>query len=252
MVKQIASYLVNTRLRMNDIYERRSDKTVQFWADPAEADSMNLTMPLYILTSRETFSAAEDFTYAMQAGKRAIVVGDTTGGGAHPTGPVPLGQGFVVDIPLARSINYITQTDWEGVGILPDYPCGRDEALIKAQEVIFKEKMKTAKSDGEKDRIKWFLQSLQAHEYDNTIDSEMLKSYEGDYERFRVYVMANKLYLDDFNGNGRKFLLKPVTSTLFLGSDWFQVEFLSSNGKISQMKMSGKPGWVNFHDRANK
>ncbi|MFI5131997.1 MAG: S41 family peptidase [Chitinophagales bacterium] len=252
MVKHIASYFINNRMRMNDIYERRLDKTVEFWADPSEADSMNLIMPLYILTSRETFSAAEDFTYALQVAKRAIVVGDTTGGGAHPTGPVPLGQGFVVDIPLARSINYITQTDWEGVGILPDLPCNRDEALLKAQEVIFNEKMKTAKSDGERDRITWFLQSLHAHEYDSDIDPGTLRSYEGDYDRFRVFVKENKLWIDDLNGNGRKFLLKPITPTLFLGPDWFQVEFLSSNGKVSQMKMLGKPGWVNIHDKANK
>ncbi len=70
-------------------------------------------MPLYILTSKHTFSAAEDFTYAMQVNKRAIIVGETTGGGAHPTGPVDVGQGFVMDIPFARSINHITQTDWE-------------------------------------------------------------------------------------------------------------------------------------------
>jgi hypothetical protein len=252
MVKQIGSYFVKTKMRMNDIYERRSDKTVQFWADPAEADSMNLTMPLYILTSKETFSAAEDFTYAMQVAKRATVIGDTTGGGAHPTGPVPLGQGFVADIPLARSINYLTQTDWEGVGVLPDYPCKRDDALIKAQEVIFGEKMKTAKSDGEKDRIAWFLNSLHVHEYDQSIDSTRLASYEGDYDRFSVYVENNKLYVDDLNGKGRKFLLKPITPTLYLGSDWFQVEFLLTNGKVTRMKMLGKPGWVNLHEkRAN-
>jgi hypothetical protein len=252
MVKHIGSYLVKERMRMNDIYERRLDKTVQFWADPAEADSMNLTMPLYILTSRETFSAAEDFAYAMQAGKRAVIVGDTTGGGAHPTGPVPLGQGFVADIPLARSINYLTQTDWESVGVLPDYPCHRDQALVKAQELIFTEKLKTAKSDGERQRIDWFLKSLQVHEYDQTIDLIMLKSYEGDYDRFSVFVKENKLYIDDLNGKGRKFFLRPITPTLYLGSDWFQVEFLSVNGKVTQMKMSGKPGWVNVHEKGNK
>lgn len=252
MVKHVGSYFVKEKMRMNDIYERRSDKTVQFWADPAEADSMNLTMPLYILTSRETFSAAEDFAYAMQAGKRAVIVGDTTGGGAHPTGPVPLGQGFVADIPLARSINYLTQTDWEGVGILPDYPCNRDLALIKAQELILTEKGKAAKSDVERQRINWLLQSLRVHEYDHTIDSTLLKSYEGDYDRFRVYMEKNKLYLDDQNGNGRKFLLQPITPTLYLGSDWFQVEFLSMNGKVSQLKMSGKPGWINVHVKGNK
>jgi len=251
MVKHIGSYLVKKRTRLNDIYERKSDKTVQFWADPLEVDSMNLTMPLYILTSRETFSAAEDFAYAMQANKRAVVVGDTTGGGAHPTGPVPVGQGFIIDIPLARSINYITQTDWEGTGVLPDYVCHRDDALKKAQELIYKEKLKHAKSDHEKQGIDWLLQSLRVHEYDNTIDRAMLKSYQGDYDRFTVFVKENKLYIDDLNGKGRKFLLRPITPSHYLGSDWFQIEFLSVDGKVTQMKMSGKPGWINVHEKTN-
>ena len=252
MVKHIGSYLVSKRMRMNDIYERRLDKTVEFWADPSEADSMNLTIPLYILTSRETFSAAEDFAYAMQATKRAIIVGDTTGGGAHPTGPVPLGQGFVANIPLARSINYITNTDWEGTGVIPDNPCHRDQALVKAQELIFTEKMKTAKTDEERQRISWLLQSLRAHDYDHTIDTALLKTYEGEYDRFTVFVKDDKLYIDDQNGKGRKFLLRPITPTLYLGSDWFQVEFISESGKVMQLKMSGKPGWVNMHEKTVK
>lgn len=250
MVQQISSYLVKERTRLNDIYERRSNKTAEFWADPKEAENMKLSMPLYILTSDNTFSAAEDFTYAMQVNKRAIIVGDTTGGGAHPTGPVPVGQGFIVDIPFARSINQITQTDWEGVGILPDYPCNGSEALIKAQQLIFEEKLRHTTKDDQKAYYQWFIHALNAREYDNTVESNTLKAYEGEYgdtERFKVYVKENKLYVDDFNG--RTFLLKPITPTRFLGSDWFQVEFLSSSGKVTQMKMAGKPGWVNVHDR---
>lgn len=94
MVKQIASYLYAERTRLNDIYERRKNETMEFWAEPEIAENMKLSMPLYILTSNNTFSAAEDFTYAMQVNKRAVIVGDTTGGGAHPTGPVDIGQGF--------------------------------------------------------------------------------------------------------------------------------------------------------------
>lgn len=249
MVKQIASYLVKDSLRLNDIYERRLDKTVQFWADPAQADSTSLLMPVYILTSRQTFSAAEDFTYALQAAKRAIVVGDTTGGGAHPTGPVPLGQGFVADIPLARSVNYITGTDWEGTGVLPDHPCPADKALLQAQTLILTQKLAAANTDDEKQRAAWLLHSLQVHDYDGSIDLVRLKAYTGDYERFTIFIKDDKLYIDDLNGKGRQFLLRPVTPTLYLGSDWFQVEFISRPGQPVQLKMLGKPGWVNVYEK---
>jgi hypothetical protein len=250
MVKHIASYFVNERTRLNDIYDRRAGKTGEFWADPEEAENMKLSMPLYILTSKHTFSAAEDFTYAMQVNKRALIVGDTTGGGAHPTGPVSLGQGFVADIPFARSINYITQKDWEGTGVIPDVPVAGDQALIKAQKIIFSERQANALGEAQKKNLGWYLSALDAHDYDNTISIADLESYAGVFDNFSTFVKDNRLYLNDFLG--RTFLLKPITRNLFLGDDWFQVEFLSESGKISGFKMHGKAGWEDIYPRTDK
>ena len=248
MVKLISSYFVKERTRLNDIYERRADKTMEFWADPAEAENMKLSMPLYVLTSKHTFSAAEDFTYAMQVNKRATIVGDTTGGGAHPTGPVYVGQDFVMDIPFARSINHLTQTDWEGTGVYPDVAVEAEDALLKAQELVFRSKIANAKSEDEKKIAQWHVDALHALEnYDSTFTSDLLKTYEGEYGRFKVYSKNQALYLDDFVG--RTFRLKPIKQNLFLGDDWFQVEFLSNEGKVSQMKMMGKPGLVDVMER---
>ena len=116
---------------------------------------MKLSMPVYILTSKRTVSAAEDFTYAMQVNKRATIIGEATGGGAHPTGPVYIGQNFVVDIPFARSINHITKTDWEGTGVRPDVSVSDEMALVKAQELILTARLVSAKTDQEKKQAQW-------------------------------------------------------------------------------------------------
>ena len=245
MVKHIASYLVQKRTRLNDIYDRRADKTMQFWADPAEADHAKLSMPVYILTSKHTFSAAEDFTYAMQVNQRAVIVGDTTGGGAHPTGPVYIGQGFVMDIPFARSINHITQTDWEGSGVLPDVPVAAEDALIRAQDEILALQLAGATTDAQKHQTQWLRNALRAHEYDSTLTENILSAYVGEYDRFSVRLKDNKLYLHDFIG--RTFLMKPITPAHFLADDWLQLEFISVDGEVVQMKMMGKPGWINVH-----
>ncbi len=44
------------------------------------------TRPVYVLTSEDTFSGAEEFAYDVQTQRRGEIVGDTTGGGAHPGG----------------------------------------------------------------------------------------------------------------------------------------------------------------------
>ncbi|MEO9053063.1 MAG: S41 family peptidase, partial [Ginsengibacter sp.] len=102
MVSQIESFFFKEKMHMNDLINRTSKDTTFFYADPAKTESLNLLMPVYILTSHNTFSGAEDFSYAMQKANRAVIVGETTGGGAHPQMPFSVGQGFVISIPYAR------------------------------------------------------------------------------------------------------------------------------------------------------
>jgi hypothetical protein len=87
------------------------------------------TIPVYVLTSRNTFSGGEEFAYDVQTHKLATVIGEVTGGGAHPTRGADLGHGFVATIPFARSEDPITKTNWEGVGVRPDVSVAADAAL---------------------------------------------------------------------------------------------------------------------------
>jgi hypothetical protein len=52
-----------------------------------------------VLTSTRTFSGAEEFAYNLQARKRAIIVGETTGGGAHPGQGVSVPRGLTTFVP---------------------------------------------------------------------------------------------------------------------------------------------------------
>jgi Peptidase family S41 len=84
--------------------------------------------------AKDTFSGGEEFAYDLKALKRAIIVGETTGGGAHPTGPKRLDDHIGIMVPVERSIN-LTQTDWEGTGVEPDVKVPADRALERALEL---------------------------------------------------------------------------------------------------------------------
>lgn len=90
------------------------------------------TKPVFVLTSRKTFSAAESVAYDLQALKRATIVGETTGGGAHPFEYRRIHPHFAVDLPEGRSINPITGGNWQDVGVRPDVPVAANEALEAA------------------------------------------------------------------------------------------------------------------------
>jgi retinol-binding protein 3 len=248
MVARIASFFAQEKTRLNDIYERQRDTTVAFYADPTLAQNMKLSQPLYILTSKHTFSAAEDFTYAMQVNKRAIIVGDTTGGGAHPTRPFPIGQGFVASIPFARSINHITKTDWEGTGVRPDVPTTTDKALLEAQLHFLNQQLATTPDITGKNKIRWAMNYLKVHAYGANTDTSAFTTYCGQFKDFNISIKDNKLFcLGRF---GRTFYLTPIDGRLYLGLDWLQLEFLSdSKGKITHLKLLGKAGWEEVLER---
>lgn len=88
--------------------------------------------PLYILTSRRTFSAAEALAYNLQALERATIVGEVTGGGAHPFEYRRVHEHFALDLPEGRSINPITGTNWQDVGVRPDVLVSAEQALEAA------------------------------------------------------------------------------------------------------------------------
>lgn len=133
----ITGYLLDkTAQPLSGMYDRPSD-THRANTSPAWVPGRRFggSKPLYILTSRRTFSAAEALAYDLQALKRAVIVGEVTGGGAHPFEYRRIHPHFAVDLPEGRSINPITGTNWQDVGVKPDVAVPADQALDKALEL---------------------------------------------------------------------------------------------------------------------
>jgi hypothetical protein len=113
---------------LNDIFHADTGETRQFWALPYVPGTRYVDRPVYVLTSSHTFSGGEDFAYTLQALGRAEVIGETTGGGAHPTRGFPISQAVHIGIPFARSINPVTGTNWQGTGVVPDVAVPAEQA----------------------------------------------------------------------------------------------------------------------------
>ena len=129
----ISSYLFDTVVHLNDFYIREFDRTEQFFTKAdVQGRRYGAAKPVFVLTSTRTFSAAEEFTYNLKNLKRATIVGETTGGGAHPGGVRRITDRFGIWLPNGRAINPITKTNWEGVGIEPDIKVESAQALQAA------------------------------------------------------------------------------------------------------------------------
>lgn len=136
MISLISSYFLGTRpVHLNDIYWRDEETTHQYWTLPHVPGHTFEHTPLYLLISKETFSAGEGFAYDMQARRRAIIIGEQTDGGAHPGASYRLEQHFEVFIPIGCPTHPITNGNWEGIGIIPDVRIAAEKALMVAHEM---------------------------------------------------------------------------------------------------------------------
>ncbi|MEV0648879.1 S41 family peptidase [Phytomonospora sp. NPDC050363] len=113
---------------LSDTYNGSTSETKQYWTLPTVPGPRYLGKPIWNLTSAATFSAGEEFTYNLKALGRATTIGETTRGGAHPTQFFGLTPTMEITIPVARSINPVTKTNWEGVGIAPDIAVPAEQA----------------------------------------------------------------------------------------------------------------------------
>ena len=149
MVTLITSYLFNGPTHINDMYTRREpDKPIQRWTMPyVPGKSFGQDKPVYILTSNRTFSAAEEFTFNLKMAKRAMTVGETTGGGAHFGGGLRLSDHFMMNMPRGETRAPWTKTTWEGVGIAPDLPCPPAQAFHVAYIDALRKLIEAGKDD---------------------------------------------------------------------------------------------------------
>jgi hypothetical protein len=135
MAALIASYLFDKRTHFDDIDYPTTHHTEHLWTLPNLPGKKFTGKPVFVLTSRSTFSAAEEFAYDLKSLKRATVVGETTGGGAHVVAPHRIDDHFFIRIPFARFVNPITKTDWEGTGVEPNVKVSAAEALVVAKKL---------------------------------------------------------------------------------------------------------------------
>ncbi len=253
MLGEILSYFFPTKTYTGKTYNRIENKWTDSYIENKKeiTNGLKLGMPLYILTSRRTFSAAESFAYTLQSMKKAVIIGNTSKGGAHATRSFSMGNGFVAFIPYSREENVITKTDWEGVGVIPDIETEEQNCILTAQNHFLNQKLLTEKDENEKRKINWQINFNKSKSSNVIINPTELTKLIGRFQEFEITLSENQLMFRDTNQKSnepRKAI--AVTSNLFqIGSD-YQVEFITdSNDICNTIKMYWDDGYEETIDR---
>jgi hypothetical protein len=251
MIQLITSYFFPEPVLLNAFYIRKTDSTHQFWTQACVQGPRMTDVDLYVLTSSYTFSGAEEFTYNLKNMERATIIGDTTGGGAHPIDIKPFPHLNVgMSLPFGRAVNPVTGTNWEGTGIAPHIAVPQEQALDVAHlEALKKLEQKTDDPD-RKAQFKWAMDALQVKLNPVTVAESQLQAYVGQYGPRRIWIEEGQLCYQ--RGEGRKYELIPMSDHWFMMEelDYFRVQFVvDDNGQASEIIGHYDDGHTDGHKR---
>jgi retinol-binding protein 3 len=206
---------------------------------------------VYVLTSRNTGSAAEAFAFTLQQVGRGKTVGDRTAGAAHGGGWVPIGQGFIIFIPTFRGFNPRTGKSWNNVGVQPDVPARGDRSIEVAHWEAVKGLLAKATTDSQKQGLNWVLPLLELRAFgQKNVPTARLDDYPARYEGVTISLVQGQLSFLGASGIRRNLLA--------LADDYFLVEDLTvppenqarirfvrnAEGKIIELQLMVRDGRV--------
>ena len=222
MIQLLISYLVAEPTLINTFYERTTNETRQSWTLPYVPGKKLTDMPVYVLISATTGSAAEEFAYDLQQMERGTLVGETTAGAGHTVTAVPLTNGFRLHVPSGRPINPISGTGWQGVGVKPHIPTDSANALHVAHTHALEALIKQDASPTLQAFRQWELETIQAKQ--SLLSVANLSQYIGEYGQSKVVLE---------NGNHLRYqspmldqILTPIKEDVFAINDEMRLQFV--------------------------
>lgn len=140
-VADLAGYFLEKKTLLQWDVPRNGPQREHFSAAAVEGPRYGAAKPVYVLTSNDTFSAAEECAYDLQTQKRALVVGEHSGGGANHNRFFRVGDGFALSVPYMATKNAVTGINWEGTGVPPDVKVPAADALKAAHKLALEKQL---------------------------------------------------------------------------------------------------------------
>ena len=245
MVNLIGSYFFADPKLSITVYSRFDGQTIQGWTRSFVPGPRMTEIPVYVLISERTASAAEHLTYFLQAEKRATIVGSTSRGAANPCVYRNYPDlSISIQIPAFRATNPITGGDWEGTGIKPDIAVSAQLALLVACKEAAAKLLENEIRDEWKQKRREILSNYEVQLYPLQIDSGIFDEICGQYKRsYTVYNVEGKLHL--VQGNKTPEALIPFGDHVFAfekrgGRVRFEID---SEGRANAFILTGSDGF---------
>jgi C-terminal processing protease CtpA/Prc len=250
MVQFLCSYFFSEEPQLLDVFHfRENNRIEQLWTLPYVPGRRLEHADLYILTSGLTFSAAEGMAYDLQALDRAVIVGETTMGGAHPVAEVIIEDKFLISLPCSYSKNPVTKSNFEGTGVQPDVALDREGALTAAHRLALENLLSRKDIEAEKPALNWALEGIASQSV--KMSDKTKNAFAGTYGPNRILFENGALYYQFWPG---KLRMLPIAEDYFAleNFDAFRVRIIKEGEIVAGIDVVNENGSVQRFEKLEK
>jgi hypothetical protein len=241
-------------LLLNRFYEREGDRTTDYTTLANFSGRRRPDVPVFVLISGGTASAAEEFAYDVKAQKRGVVVGEPSYGGANPGEDFDAGGGFTVFISTAAAINPITHTNWDGIGVQPDIVAPAEQALKRAHALALEAVLAHGGPEDMQTEARWALERLEAERKGRRVAplaaSGFVGTYAGNYGDRKIAIENGQLVYQNAQFPALKLVLLHDDAFALDGRADTRIRFeRNAKGRVVTMFITGTDAVTSAYTR---
>ncbi|WP_394750979.1 S41 family peptidase [Spongiimicrobium salis] len=242
MVAHYISYFFDSKtpIHLSDYRCTLHDHTYGVSTDPNILGTKLPNIKLYVLTNANTGSAAESFAYMLKHLERATIIGEITAGAGNGASVHEINDRFSIQLSTEETINAITKTSFEKIGVIPHHQVKGSTAFPKAYRMALeyaKEKnIKEVHPSNYEHLISFISSSKNNAPVDIGIYSKYLGVYKGGAIQITISLENNNLY-GQMRSKGGKMALTPLENHIFkVGNLKERIQFIfNEKGEVKQL-----------------
>jgi hypothetical protein len=223
----IINYFLPDNIKIGEIKFIKEDKPKEVIVKKdKDVEKFSDDVPVYILVSNKTASAAEAVAYVLQKFKRAVIIGEQTSGKGNPGELFVVNEFLYMMVPTGSFRVEPTGTNWEGTGVRPDIKIYQSKALLKAMIEICTQLENRDPYEEHKQIYKWLLPAYEAQLNPGAPSIDFINTIVGNYEDDRKIIFENQVPFYQ-SKSGEKKVLTYMKNQIFMleGRDDVRIKF---------------------------
>ncbi|HSU15967.1 S41 family peptidase [Longimicrobium sp.] len=251
MAHYVASWFLPDGTPQTWNYTRIAGDTMKNVSVPV-GGAKRLNIPVYVLTSGRTFSAAEAFAFTLQSAGRARVVGTRTGGGGYNNMMFPLTDQMGISISIGHGFYPTTGRGWEGAGVQPDIATTTaEQALAAAHADALKTLAERETDPMRRQELAWTRETVESALHPVALDPAAIAAYAGTYGNRVVSVDGGRLMYQR-RADRPADALTAITATEFAPTPAERIDFVrDASGAVIALRVRTAAGDVTTLRKTN-